>query len=729
MHFGHTFEQQKIGLLPTTNCHHLTSHPPAMLRCLFTFFCACVCLSLACSGKKQVRYVAYVGFNTTNLDKAKERQYSDPINAAMLDEYLDRLSKKHPHTEYRRLTFDCDFDTKKIDSIYQIIEKNPDVALVIDNTWGKHILRARERIRVAGLPVISLTADQNRLDFGQNVLFLSPSDPQPFFQIRYIKHVLHASSVSMISEVDYRLHERYDSLLQANDIRSDVLIPLSQSAYDANNRVPDRERARFVAELDERLQACPDSVILLNLHTGYAEVLLDYLEQKPLRGKTIVGLQQAAQVSNERLQKLTRAGCTFITFEDENEAFSEPMHYDWLHFYPKYQAWMDGNRTPRNLLIRMHDAIAIFETAINAKQSDHRDSVAAFFRTLAARKLMANNELFEFDSSMILRKNLIFSQIRDGKLRTSPTQINANGDSMANLRVGLDIIDINEIDLRSNTFNCNLRYWVIADSQHIGKESFIHFNTLIRADDSQITPIAERTEDNYVIRIYQVSGKFFNNYETATFPLDWQEIKVPISALASSEEIKISFDDSRLRAQEKLPKFQFNDWSPEDFFVTLDNQIANRLGALERVDANESVQSLEKYKTFSVHLKVKRRFWGALTLIILPFLMFSMLPILLLFSNNISFDDIGETIMSTFIAAVAYSINLVQLSPTTDSLNRAYLFLLLTLGVNSVCLLFVVFIDKQNTRELYHQRVNWLKRVFPVALMGAFLVGFYYIFR
>lgn len=127
---------------------------------------------------------------------------------------------------------------------------------------------------------------------------------------------------------------------------------------------------------------------------------------------------------------------------------------------------------------------------------------------------------------------------------------------------------------------------------------------------------------------------------------------------------------------------------------------------------------------------VKRQWWGALTLIILPFLMFSLLPIFLLFSVNLTFSNVGETIMSTFIAAVAYSINLVQISPTTDSLNRAYLLLLLTLAVNSICLLFVAFVDKRaNSSKRQREEIDRLRRVFPFVMMGVFLVAFYFIFR
>lgn len=47
------------------------------------------------------------------------------------------------------------------------------------------------------------------------------------------------------------------------------------------------------------------------------------------------------------------------------------------------------------------------------------------------------------------------------------------------------------------------------------------------------------------------------------------------------------------------------------------------------------------------------------------------------------------------MATVAYSINLVQISPATDSMNLAYIFLMLTLGINFFCFIYVTYIDRQ----------------------------------
>lgn len=687
----------------------------------------------ACSSGlgRPTKYIVYVGFNVYTQPEKPNPNNTDTLNVALLYEYATRLNESGKYPVYfDTLVYECNFDAARIRGIYEKIAANPDVALVIDNTWGKHILNAEQLIREHNIPVIALSADQNSLDFGNNALFLSPSDPQPFYLIRYIREVLHTRSVGLISETDYLLHGRYDTLLRQNDVQAKLLVALSQKVYTGSNIVPAADSLRLVRQLDQLIPNLTDSVLLFNVHSGYGNVLLHYFQKNPLKNKTIVGLQQAARLPLQAREELTRRGCKFITFDVDEESVPMEVYRDWKTFKEKYPGLFRRSNA-RTLLWRMHDAINIAEAVWAKNMHADRAVTASYFQSFRNRKLLHNQELYAFDSLQMLKKSPLFNQMhRGGLLVTSPTQINPNGDSMPNIRVGIDILDINDIDLRNNSFNCNLRYWVIAHRKNIDKETYINFSTLIKADEAQIERISERIEGENVVRMYQVSGRFFNRYETSSFPLDWQEVVLPVSTLASSDELKTSFDDRRLGENEKLKAFSFNDWEPRQFYVTVDNQISKRLGTIEQLDDRDSTSSLEKYKNFNVHLVVKRQWWGALTLIILPFLMFSLLPIFLLFSVNLTFSNVGETIMSTFIAAVAYSINLVQISPTTDSLNRAYLLLLLTLAVNSICLLFVAFVDKRaNSSKRQREEIDRLRRVFPFVMMGVFLVAFYFIFR
>jgi hypothetical protein len=170
--------------------------------------------------------------------------------------------------------------------------------------------------------------------------------------------------------------------------------------------------------------------------------------------------------------------------------------------------------------------------------------------------------------------------------------------------------------------------------------------------------------------------------------------------------------------------------------------LSNALGSLDKVtfDPNDKAKYLENYKSLNVHLGVSRQPWGAIILIIMPFLMFSALPIFMLFFHKASFEEVGELIITSFLATVAYSINLVQISPATDSMNLAYIFLMLTLGINFFCFIYVTIIDRQKRPKLVpgellqeeeapqKRRFSMLKVWMPVLLLLVFLMLLYMVF-
>lgn len=131
---------------------------------------------------RPVKYVAYVGFNFLNAEKNSANNYLDSLYIVALETYLQRINAHNdpaPYpVEYQLKTFQCDYNPDTIPAIYQSIVGDTNIALVIDNTWGRYIRKAAPIIRNQ-IPVMSMSADQNRLDFGKNAIFLQPNDPQP----------------------------------------------------------------------------------------------------------------------------------------------------------------------------------------------------------------------------------------------------------------------------------------------------------------------------------------------------------------------------------------------------------------------------------------------------------------------------------------------------------------------------------------------------------------------
>lgn len=683
---------------------------------------------------RPLRYVAYVGFNYQDPEKARSNSYTDSLHLVALEAFLAQINAKDYGAEYQLKPYQCDFKEDTIQSLYSTIAADTNVVLVIDNTWGRHIRHAAEIIK-GRIPVIATTADQNQLDFGNNAVFLDPNDPQPFYLIKFIQSVLEAKRIGFITETDYLLHRRFSALIEENKLPCDTMIQLLQSRYVNNNEVPKAYAEALERELLREFSKPEPSVILLNTHSGYGNLVMRFLQKtKGLPPKTIIGLPGVTNIDDQDLEQITRdRGHTIIRFDNSSEALPLEVYLFKKELTKKFSSRIFSQRGTDNSLRRCFDAMNIFETALISGKTE-RNGLLDYFQKLRNRKIAILNELYEFDSACILKKEPTFSQTESGKTRSYPTQINTSGTPIPNLRVGIDVIDINEIDVKKNTFDCNLLYWVIADSQYINKEGYIDFDN-ISSEEANRYRIAEEHDGRYVVRIYRISGKFLGQFETFDFPFDEHEVKIPITALSSSDKIKISFDYSRLQIKDKKKDFYFNDWSTDEYFVTLDNQLTNALGSLDKItfDTLDRAKYLEKYKSLNVRLNVSRRPWGAIILIIVPFLMFSALPIFVLIFHRTNFEEVGELIITSFLATVAYSINLVQLSPTTDSMNRAYLFLLLTLAINFFCFLYVTYFDQgratrsasgEHVKRTFKLRKVWV----PLLLIVVFLMMMYFIF-
>ena len=692
---------------------------------------------------REVKYVAFVGFNYEDPLKARRNNFSDSLHIIALQEYLQRVNASekpaYPY-EYRLRTFQCDYKEDTIQQIYSSILADTNIALVVDNTWGRHIRHARDLIRDQ-LPVISMTADQNDPLFGNNAVFMEPNDPQPYYLVNFVQKVLKAPSVGFITEEDYLLHQQFRKVIEKHALPCDTLLKLRQDNL-IDNLVPEKDTLRVIQKIRNALAATQQKYILLNLHSAYGNLVMRALQQAKrgeISPKTIVGISGLTNWKDPQLQALTQdKGHTVIRYETAEELLPQEVHLLKEKIETRFGQRFFQVRTAQNSLQRCFDAMNIFETALRSGQT-HRMALVRYFKNIKNRKISIFNELYEFDSTLILKREPAFNRIQHGRIRSCPTQINTAGEPIPNLHVGIDIVDINDIDIRKNTFNCNLLYWVIVDSNHIRKEGYIDFST-INSPESRYLIAEEPDTNGSVLRLYRISGQFLGNFVSFDFPFDRHEIKIPIEALSSSSNIRISFDYSRLQARDKIEDFQMNDWNTEAYYITLDNNVSNALGSPYKAvfDPRDSTRQLEKYKTLTVHLRVSREPWGAIILVIFPFIMFSALPLFMLFFHKATFEEVGELIITSFLATVAYSINLVQISPATDSMNLAYIFLMTTLAINFFCFIYVTYIDRQKAgvrpssvptakkRDLFRLSSRfWL----PYLLLILLLMLFYLIFR
>ena len=128
------------------------------------------------------KVVAFIGFNYNDSSYVKRSNHADSLHIVALQTYLDRINAHDEPVRYpvkfRLEVFLCNFKADTIPQIYNQIIANPDIVLVIDNTWGRYIRNADSLIRDR-IPVISMVATKTAMILAKTPFSFSPTTRSP----------------------------------------------------------------------------------------------------------------------------------------------------------------------------------------------------------------------------------------------------------------------------------------------------------------------------------------------------------------------------------------------------------------------------------------------------------------------------------------------------------------------------------------------------------------------
>jgi hypothetical protein len=340
---------------------------------------------------------------------------------------------------------------------------------------------------------------------------------------------------------------------------------------------------------------------------------------------------------------------------------------------------------------RCMDAVAMIKhyNELYPNLSITRTSIREYFSNLKDSEFTENGEVFRIDTSNSILPDLYFTSYTKGQLNSYPLQLNLNREIIPNLFFGIEIVDIYDIDMNTNSFTSDFYYWIKMDSAHKDVEKYIVFQNM-KQNGSSRELILEKVDGSTVYKLYKVSGLFYVNYNINKFPFDEQELNITAEVLNPTNILKVSFDKKSLDVDSTImDKFKINEWSKKRFYVTVENQIAKGLHGDPEIDA----QSFSAFKNISFRLQVERKILGPLLEIILPLIMIGIVAISLLMIRNVTFENLGEVSIGVFITIVAYSISYSDSTPKTDNLTRADFLFWLTFMVVLVSFLIVIGIN------------------------------------
>lgn len=615
---------------------------------------------------KETKYVAYIGrYTDASKGIPKDKQdlnRFDLLHDAVLSEYLKRLEL--PHHTLKLKTFDCEKSGAISDSIYKVIAQDSSIVLVIDNTWGVHLKECSQTIKALNIPVISINADKNKEDFGNNVIFTGSHDHTPLDMVAFLKQVLKVKKVNMVSETDYPLHELYLEALQKENIAVNKLFSLKGKEFHAQDSSSlYQELADFYTKNPEE----KNTWTLLNTHAAIGNNLLAYLDKT---SDSIQLIGHSYIVNHDEIKTFgDQNNNRLIICSNPTDALTKQMTVDIDKFKRKYPLYFE-NPNHSMFVERCYDAVEMIKNKFEYQPDTSflgKQDFVQYFRSLPEKTIVEADELYIYDSTLTVLPELYFTEYTSGKLHSYPLQLNERREVIPNLFFGMEIADIYDINMNSNSFTSDFYYWVKLDSANLDAEKHIIFQNMKQSESSKEL-IFEKIHGSTVYKLYKVSGIFYVNYNLDKYPFDKQEIYIRAEILNPSDKIKISFDQkSFAKDDKKIESFKITEWNKEKFYVTVDNEINRGMHGDPDIDEDK----LSEFKNIYFRLEIGRKVLKPMLEIVLPLILIGLISCTLLFLRDISFENLGEVSIGVFMSIVAFSISFSASTPSSDSLTRA----------------------------------------------------------
>jgi hypothetical protein len=676
-----------------------------------------ICIPRKLSHHKTIKYVAYMGrYSNIQIKDSipihqQKRNRFDLFHETVLKHYLEVLNKELTYTQLELKTFDCMRDPKSGDSIYKNhIATDTNIVLVVDNTWGIELMASANTIRENKIPMIAINGDKNNLDFGPHAIFTGNNDMVPYDISSFITRALEVKKINFITETDYPLHQTYLRAFGQYGIQVDSMFTLL-----GKPEVTPHDSILFFSKLLTYYQSNPekeDEWLVINTHMDWGNRIIRFIDQHCTR-VNLLGHAYITNASNAfGFGKDNNNQLILIT--NPTDAMSEPLTKDLAYFRKNFPDQFDFMNAPL-YLNRCNDVMNIIRGKFNFRPDTtgvSRAGFAQYFASLAHSTLVANNDLYEFDSSLVCIPELHFSSYKAGGLYSYPKQMNSQREVIPNLFFGMEMLDLYDIDMNSNSFSADFYYWVKLDTGNRAAEKYILFQNMKQSESSKEL-ILESEDLGILYKLYKVSGKFYVNYQLADYPLDKQELAITVEIISPVDNLKISFDQSSFTQDENLlKKFKVNAWEKLNYYVTVDSKISSTM----RGDPNNPGNRLNKYKSFSFRLMVKRHFLGPLLQVILPLIMIGFIAISMMFVRDISFGNLGEVVAGIFLSIIAFSIALSEFVPRSSQLTKADLLFWITFTAVFISFMTVIIVNSIYTKSQVKK-----KNIKPLSITMAFL--------
>ena len=603
--------------------------------------------------------------------------------------YLRELERERPEWRFEVDIFFVDDDNTA--TVWEGISRDASYALVVDNAWGENMMQAAGIIKRDALPVIALNADKLTADPGNQALFLGHADPYPEYVTAFVKDILGHDTVQFVTEKRYRLKDYFIAEFKERGIDYGEPIELDGEASTLD----------IQGVLDSVVRH-PDVPVVLNTHYKWGEGILNVAESdSAVRGVTFVG--PPAVISGANMDDFGGGGSgnEFYMIADPVDALTHKVTTDLRRFKRETSFWEDSTSDPEYVK-RCLDAVEIIRYALDfdgkredEESEDRRKRIASALGALIKDRLPGQDDLYVFDEGGRVVHEATFVHHANGTKQSYPLQLNSSFQPIDNIVVGIELLDVSDLDPEANSFKADFLYWTVepkkmrdefrgddklaletAEDGDSGIDISPIFFPNLKQEFSQRLLLERRggsfEEDRHLhYRRYQVSGEFHHSFALGDFPLDEQEPALQIGIVNPSDRLRISFDQSMLGQYSKDASVQsvvIPGWNATRApYATVENRVtADLLG-----DPSLARAQAYKFKTLSFWIPMKRSWLSQFFVIVLPLVAIGVISLFLLFSPNVAYETIGDLAVGVFLSIITYSIAYTQLTPASNVLTKA----------------------------------------------------------
>jgi hypothetical protein len=687
-----------------SSSHFSFSIPFALKKTLLLFSLMLFGFSLILEAKPPVKKIAFIGRYSDIEGQSGSNEWYDGFVSESLREFLKELNKKNNWVRLELEVFNINQDPQKSDSVYQMVADNEDYILVMDNSWGHDMAGARNTIVQNAIPTFSINAYKGYLDYGPQTLFLLDYESDIFYISAFAKKILERDSIDFISEDDVVFHEHFLHSFDQFDLKpSDVI------TYKGQQNINKLDSIRLFSSLYDHFVKggrTDNRVVLYNSHFMWGNEIVAYLNNHLTNSKFM-----SWSVPQKEYIASLKNGNQIVLHHKSRYAVSEPVflkHRELLKKDPRHFTW-DGAASLMEDFSNVMDLLDNYLRQYEEPDQINKSTMADYLKLIRQQVTIGSNEVFVFnDQGKMIREKTFTVYGNGGYITYYPFQLNEDYQPIPSLNLGIDLQTIYDVDLNTNSFKADFEYWLTGDSIHHEADQFIRIKNL-QKDESVVELLAKKFENGKFLKRFVVSGKFYTNYKSSTYPFDEQNLDIAIELLNPTDELRITVDP--VTFEEKGRNLKINGWSSSDYYVTIRNNIFK--------DYLADFGNYAKNEIINIHFNIVRNFWGSILQIILPLFFIGTISIGILFVRRLTFSDLGEVIVGLFLSIVAFSISLAQFTPKFDDLTKAdQLFLLTFVLVFSIFVYLIVLNSRHGER--YTHTIGWVKWSLSILYPGLF---------